>query len=670
MKKPQIVSSVVLLALCATLLLAGCEEDSVSPDLQDETPINDYTEGQTTNSQRSYRVKTRGGGEDLVTLMVYMCGSDLESAGGCGTLDIDEIIGADISEKLNIICMTGGANAWDNDYVNPNTNEVWRLTSDGPEYLGDLGLSDMGEGETLTGFINYSVENFPADRYMMVMWDHGGGTVNGLIYDERFDTGQMMSISEMNSALASAGVVFDMIGFDCCLMATAATAFMVEKYADFMVASQLVEPGTGWYYTGWINALSENTSIPTAELGEIIASDYLDYSDGWFFSDEVTLSVVDLSYIPALFENMYEFFSQAEETLFTDQSFISTAQTLGSSRAANNEDDLVDLTFLLSSMSGAEAVLDSLDQAIVYNAANVDDFNGLCLYFPYADLNRVSQALDIYRQIGIGEQYQEFITTFANVVLGGQAYSSGGDNNPMGGDIWDLDYWLSLEWVDESFWDEELYSATNYDNSQLVIVEEDGEYVLELPPEEWALVTVISQRVFFDDGGGYIDLGADSIAYFNDDGDLIITSDNTWVSLDGQLVCFYTLEDVYNSDDDWYNYGYVPCEIDGQSAQLMVGWSNIYPEGRVLGWRSADYYGASSQKGLFELVNGMNIDFICDYYTYDGEYEDQYYWGNMEINGDIAVSYEDIGSADTLVYYELTDVYCNTYWTEAVLFSE
>ena len=77
-----------------------------------------------------------------------------------------------------------------------------------------------------------------------------------------------MTLDEIHSALTKADVDFDFIGFDACLMATYETAVMLEQHADYMIASEETEPGIGWYYTGWINALSSNTSINTAELGQ------------------------------------------------------------------------------------------------------------------------------------------------------------------------------------------------------------------------------------------------------------------------------------------------------------------------------------------------------------------------------------------------------------------
>lgn len=667
----------LLLVLVFTISLTACggsktESADVTDSEQDDAP-SEQSESETPQlgwapAQRDYRTSLNGSGQDVVTLMIYLCGSDLESRGGAATVDLSEIMSANISENLNIIVETGGAMAWQNDVIRADTNERWKITNDGIVLLEDAGIKNMSSGDTLTDFITYSADNFPADRYMLVLWDHGGGTVGGYAYDERFENTDMMSISELNQSLANADIVFDMIGFDCCLMGTVETAFMVEKYADYMVASQRTEPGDGWHYTPWINALSQNTSIQTDELGSIIVDSFIAAGEDGYFGRELTLSVIDLTYIPDLFQSLAEFLSEAESGLVNDNTFIATSQALGQSRAVNDNEDLVDLSYLIKSMNGSEDLLQKLEQCVVYNGATIDDHNGLCLYFPYMDLNKVSYALDVYDQIGINDAYQQFITTFATLMIGGQAHQDGGTQNPMGGDAYESDYWTGLDWVNEELFAlyEDFFEENSYDASLLYIEEKGDDYVLSLTDEDWEMITAVEQRVFVDDGEGYIDLGADSIYNFDQDGDLLIEFNYTWVALNGYPVCYYT-EDTFVDGDIWYSWGVVPVLFENEDAELVLIWDNENPDGYVAGWRYTA--NGSSQKGLFALENGMRFDFLCDFYTYDGIFDDQYLWGELIIDGQPAVSFEDVGNIGSKIYYALYDIYQNTYWTESVEYS-
>ena len=72
-------------------------------------------------------------------------------------------------------------------------------------------------------------------------------------------------------------------------------------------------------------------------------------------------------------------------------------------------------------------------------------------------------------------------------------------------------------------------------------------------------------------------------------------------------------------------------------------------------------------KGLIEIQDGDVIDFLCDYYSYDGEYLDTYMLGNqMTVDGELFISNVDIGEVSPLVTYRLTDIYGNHFWTEAI----
>lgn len=701
---------------------------------------------------RDYRVMTRGGGEDTVTIMVYLDGSDLETNGGAASADLREMMAADISDNVNLIVETGGSSEWHISDVNPETNQRWRITQGNMELVDDAGFCNMVEPETLTNFIRFCATNYPADRYMLVLWNHGGGTVGGFGDDERFilSRSDTLSISEINQVLADSGVVFDMIGFDACLMATAETAFMVEKYADYMIASQRNEPGSGWNYTPWLNALSANTSIPTAELGAIVVDSFIEDAMNGYSRDQLTLSVIDLTYIPTLFEEMYEFFDNAEYTLISDNGFLSVAQAITSNRAVSDNYDLVDIEYLLGSMEGSDEVLEILDQCVVYNNTTIDDHNGLCLYFPYTDLSSVDFALDIYDQIGIDDSYQSFITTFANIMAGGQMYAStepaqphsalatvlagntagdadesydapdeiastgnaaidnliahqsGANDQPddtgdtsasSGGGHYVIESlilhqpsidtaaegaqpalgfseWLSASWMDETMQAglTDFYSAYSYDTTQLEIDEYGDEYVLSIPDEQWHMITAVEQCVYLDDGGGYIELGADSMYEFTAEGDLLISFDNTWVSLDDQLVCFYTVEN-WSSGDEWYSWGVAPIWYNNRDAELVVRWDNEHPSGYVMGWRYAEENNSTNLRGLFELEEGMYFDFLCEYYDYEGEHLGSYLWGGMTVSGDISVSYEDVGDGDVIVYYELRDIFQNVFTTESVIYS-
>jgi hypothetical protein len=625
-------------------------------------------------ARRDFYTKIKGGGEDTVTLMFYLCGSDLESYSGAATVDLAEIAEAfPDNPNLNIIVETGGSSAWAYDVIPADTNTRYKLEDGDLTFLEDAGLKDMTKPETVTDFIKFSTENYPADRYIFIMWDHGGGTTGGVMYDENFYDSPSMMITDLDDALEKSGVKFDLIGFDCCLMGTAETAFMIEKHADYMVASQRSEPGTGWYYTDFISALNDNTSIPTADLGRMIVDSYFENTP--YINElegDMTLSLLDLSHLDAMFWEMDNFFDTADETLLTDTGFINVSKTLAGSKSIN-DDSQADLLTLIDSMGGSEALKAETDNVIIHSNAVLDGYNGLSLFFPYTDLSLVSEALYIYEEIGISETYQGFIKTAANVMAGGQAYSGGGTGSPYG-DGGGTDDYSGYDWYDDSYSDEyyDFYSDTSFGYDELPLEETDEYYYLPLTEEDYELITGYLLWAYYDDGEGYVELGADAIYEFDVDGDLIVSYDYTWVALDGQIVPFYSIEDVSDEEGNFlYNYGYVPCEINGEDAEIILLWSNENPNGIVAGWRY-DTYGEATMKGLFKLEDGLQIDYYYYYYPYDSYDYELYYLGDtVTVDGKMTVSYEyitDILDGEIEIYYELTDIYQNSYFTESLYF--
>ena len=77
----------------------------------------------------------KGGGEDTVTIMVYMCGTDLESRSGMATSDLSEMAKADIGKKMNVIVYTGGCKGWRNNIVSSKVNLIYQEIGGGRRSL-------------------------------------------------------------------------------------------------------------------------------------------------------------------------------------------------------------------------------------------------------------------------------------------------------------------------------------------------------------------------------------------------------------------------------------------------------------------------------------------------------------------------------------------------------
>ncbi len=610
------------------------------------------------------------GNKAETTLMIYMIGSDLETDDGSASKDLDEILAADTS-GINITLQTGGTKTWHNPYIKSGVTQRHVIKDGKISLMEDMGNTSMVEPDTLADFVKWSAKCYPADRYMLIFWNHGGGSALGFGVDEYHDD-EMLELSEISKALNESNVKFDIVGFDACLMGTLETAYMLEPYADYLIASEEVEPGTGWYYTNWVNKLSSDTVIDSVELGKVIIDDYISGPDSSFW-DSNTLSVIDLAEIPYTYKALSDYLNNSAQNINELYSSISNARSNAKDFGDGGFEQIDILSYVtrLDGIDGKQDVIDAVSSAVKYSNSSTYGANGLAMYYPYDVPEYYETATEDMESYGFND-YEPFFDSFLTIMTGGQVAASNSTNenysSTAAADFLENLHnasWYNTEESEEYFNDD--FELSDY--GELEIFEKGDYYALSMSDEDWDNITDIGLQVLVDDGEGYIDLGEDSVYSFDDDGDLIVEFDNSWVALNGQTVPFYT--EYYVSDGEKYtNYGYVPATLnDSEEIEIMVYWDSEHPDGYVTGYRLAQDENTltAPRKGLKQFNDGDVIDFSCDFYTYDGELDGVYSFGEpITYSGELEVSYEDIGENSTLIYYNLTDIYNNTYTTETV----
>ena len=668
------------------------------------------------SAARDKRTEIKGNGKDEVTIMVYMCGTDLESKYGMGTSDLQEMLGADLGDNVNLLVYTGGCNQWKNNVVSSSTNQIYQVVDGKLKALDkDAGSVSMTNPDTLADFIKWCDKKYPANRNMLIFWDHGGGSISGYGYDEKFARTGSMNLAEINQALKEADVTFDFIGFDACLMATLETALMLTPYADYMIASEETEPGVGWYYTDWLTALGKNTSMPTIEIGKNIVDDFVDTCAKKCQGQKTTLSVVDLAELEMTVPEELAAFSKSASELIQDNNYQTVSNARYNTRefAQSSAIDQVDLAHLAQNLGTEEGkdLAEALMSAVKYNrtSSNMTNAYGLSIYFPYKKTSSVDEMVDTYEAIGMDDEYARCIQEFASLEVSGQT-AAGGTSSALpsllgsllggvtGGNSGSTSASGSTEVISEllgSFLSGQLsnivgmdksntaflnesgmnadtmaqYISDNYfDASALVWTENaQGQRVLSLSEAQWGLVHTLELNMFYDDGEGFIDLGLDNVFEFDENGALIGDTDRTWLAINGQPVAYYYLDTV----DDGTNYtitGYVPALLNGERVELMLVFDNENPYGYISGVRPVYAEGETETvaKGMTEINVGDTLDFICDYYSYEGEYQDSYFLGEqMVVTEKMEISNVDVGEGNVRVTYRFTDIYNQQYWTPA-----
>jgi len=343
--------------------------------------------------------------ENDVTILVYVCGTDLESQEGEATADIREMASSGIGGcgSVSVLLATGGASRWSGYNFSSRSVQYYRLEQGGPALLKDAGKMSMGDAKTLSSFISYGISAAPAKRYIMVLWDHGGGPVYGLCNDENYRD-ESLSLAELKTGLTSGlqGNKLDIIGFDCCLMNCVDLCSDLYGIADYSVLSQELVSGTGLDYDGWMKPVADNPGLSSEQIAMKMAETYVADNSRGRSATTATMTVIASEKMPAVMEAAEAFSAALAAQMFTNLSAVVRLRTqLTSFGEFLDEDasDLVDLADMCDAFSAllpqeSEALKQAAEQAVCYNCTTSDIAeyaHGLSFFMPYKTVSSGKQ---------------------------------------------------------------------------------------------------------------------------------------------------------------------------------------------------------------------------------------------------------------------------------------
>ena len=333
-------------------------------------------------------------------VLIYLCGTDLESDYSSATKNLQDIAATLPEESVNILIETGGAKGWDPEGklglgIANDRLQRWRYGKDGFVLVDETQEASMSDDRTLSGFIRWSAENYSAKKNMLVLWDHGGGSSAGLISDENYD-GAIMPLYSLEKALGEGGTHFDLVLTDACLMASLEMCQALSPYADYLAASEEIMAGDGTNYKSWVQYLYDRPECSAVQLGKRICDASQQYytekdnsSEGCFF----TMSLIDLSKTDEVAKAFNAFIHEASDLVQDPGAFYTYA---AATHYAENYyfDTMYDL-FDLSrraenggvSKETAHALQDAVEDAVLYNLRSDNHMysHGLSVYYPLND---------------------------------------------------------------------------------------------------------------------------------------------------------------------------------------------------------------------------------------------------------------------------------------------
>ncbi len=248
-----------VMMVCAMTFFASCSKDSdvEAPTPEPEVPVAPQP--------------------PTYTVMLYGCGG--------GNLDeymdfnLNQVAGYGKQSKVNFTALVKYSVPYQGEEGKEGTR-LLTLTEDGMKNEKKYEASyRLDNPEHLANFIKESKEKMPADKYILIIWNHGQefgfcdkfvessypegeSESRAVVFDDNTDTA--LSIYELEKGIKDSGVKLDLLYFDACLMGMAETYYQLKDCSKYIMAASHITSGYGGNYTQLMIDLQENDSLTDA----------------------------------------------------------------------------------------------------------------------------------------------------------------------------------------------------------------------------------------------------------------------------------------------------------------------------------------------------------------------------------------------------------------------
>ena len=344
-------------------------------------------------------------------MLIYLDGdNNLEAA---GIADVHQMEMAPASDAVNVLVQFDRSPNYDSTNGNWSGARRYKILHDtdpatiNSALLQDLGPTDMGSSQVLEDFVTWGIQNYPADHYALILWDHGSGwkaapaeaPVKSICWDET--SGDKLTPADLESALGQArtalGRNLDVVACDACIMGALEVAYELRGVADYYVASEEDVPDDGFDYTDLLARLAATPSMRERDLARAMVISYrASYNGGRQGTAAVTLSALDLSHAPDLAGAISVFADALEDTVAAHPTYGADLHTWWELARITDDPGQVDLGYFVDLVE-ADAPDDGLRKAAANLAAALQETivsdgvvqmdanarRGVSLYYPF-----------------------------------------------------------------------------------------------------------------------------------------------------------------------------------------------------------------------------------------------------------------------------------------------
>ncbi len=377
-----------------------------------------------------------GAGQADWTFLVYLDGdNNLESA---GIDDFLEMSSVGSSGDLNIVVQFDRVPGYETGYGNWTDTRRFHVTPGLEPWAANgasIGEANMGDPQTLIDFVAWGMSAYPADRYAVVLWDHGSGwlmpgaekpLLKNIAYDDT--SGDALDMPELRGAmetLSNGGAdPLDLVGSDACLMGMIEVDGQLVPYVDVRVGSEETEPEDGWPYDAILSVLRSDPTMGAPQLGTVIVDAY--YTS---YGDSQTQSAVDLGTPYAALSTAVDDLAAALIAGTGDHyATIATARSDTQRFAYSTYIDLYDFAYQINQQvsdtainAAASAVMSAVDDAVIHerHGGNWPGAHGISIYFPDSEelYDVTYDGGENWLQFTADTQWDEWLHTFYDNVI-------------------------------------------------------------------------------------------------------------------------------------------------------------------------------------------------------------------------------------------------------------
>ncbi len=571
------------------------------------------------------------------TVLIYMCGGELEESHGRGG-EVLSNLSYDLPENINVVVETGGCRNWRTEEIRNDRIQDFVVQKNGLKLINESLIKNMGESESYRDFLARNIEKFPADNYISVIWGNGGGPVMGATMDatHHYDP---LTVTEIADAHAMLGTQFDIIGFDASLMSNLETAAALSIFCDYLVAAEDIMPMSGWDYRGLFDFISNNPQATAVEVGEVICDGVVNMAQE---GNNITtvMAVTDLSRVTRMvqsFDSMaYTMAGTTEDaaSLKTLKNSVYNAQVLGVNSEAEGYSNMVDMVSLAKCVFNATAddsarIENVLTKTVVYKKAvsKTNEMCGLGVYYP---ISPSADSISKYRNICPSIGYMEYIDRI--------------DTNELVSD-------KTVNIKDTGAW--AYHNTYSPYNSIAAFYDPTGVYTLNVVSPDLISAAGVNIYKYDEESGKYMYLLTDynteniGVTY-------VYEFENKVFELNGTPVS----ANLISKSDAWEIYG-IPVLYEDELSSIRV--VKTFDENGNCDYKVLGIWQGTTDEGILErkFKNLGTGDVIIPVYKAFSTEQDEYIEGKSLrlVFGGVNIKEKAIPDGDYMISYTIRDIY-------------